>query len=349
LLVIVNDILDFSKIEAGKLTIENCAFDLPQAVRETVDLLAPQASERGLALVTEIDPAVPRHVIADPGRIRQILLNLAGNAVKFTHTGTVVVRVTRLGEWATNGKDDGAPLVTFMVTDTGIGIAPEKQARLFNWFTQGDGSSTRRYPGTGLGLAISRRLVELMHGTIGVESVPGEGSRFWFTVPLRLAASAEVNGPPEPHDAPALADVQSDGPLAHGRVLLAEDNVVNQKVATRMLEKLGCRIDVVANGLEAVEAVKRVPYDLILMDCQMPELDGFGAAARIREHERSGRHTPIVALTASVLESDRKRCLAAGMDDFLAKPVSLPTIAGALRRWCDGDGASTARGAELSA
>jgi CheY-like chemotaxis protein len=233
--------------------------------------------------------------------------------------------------------------VDLCVIDHGIGMPPDVLQRATEPFF------TTKGPGTGLGLAISRRLVELMHGTIGVESVLGEGSRFWFTVPLRLAASAEVNGPPEPHDAPALADVQSDGPLAHGRVLLAEDNVVNQKVATRMLEKLGCRIDVVANGLEAVEAVKRVPYDLILMDCQMPELDGFGAAARIREHERPGRRTPIVALTASVLESDRKRCLAAGMDDFLAKPVSLLTIAGALRRWCDGDGATTAPGAELSA
>jgi CheY-like chemotaxis protein len=220
------------------------------------------------------------------------------------------------------------------VRDTGIGISQEKQARLFTWFKQGDGSTTRKYQGTGLGLAISKRLVDLMRGTIGVESTPGQGSTFWFTVPLPLAEAGQVTSLPPGDEALAPSAGQGEPSHERRRVLLAEDNVVNQKVAVRMLEKIGCRVDVVANGLEAVEAARRVPYDLIFMDCQMPELDGFGAATEIRQHEPAKQHTPIVALTASALESDRQRCLAAAMDDFLAKPVSRSGLDEALRRWC---------------
>ena len=461
LLTLINDVLDFSKIEAGMLELELVEFDLLTTVEEVAELLAERASAKGLELVCSIQPDVPTALRGDQGRLRQILLNLAGNAIKFTEHGEVLIRVTSAEETA-----DSA-LIRFDVTDTGIGISPEGQARLFQSFSQVDTSTTRRHGGTGLGLAISKRLAELMDGQIGVESEPGNGSTFWFTArfetrpapaerppvelyghrvlivddnatnrqivekycaawgmlcgsaadgtqALQMLRAAGARG--EPYDL-AILDLQmpemdgvelaqaisADPPLAAvrlvmlaslrergqaeaaeaagvrayltkpvrraqlfdclraalgamawpaapapllshptrlealarplARVLVVEDNAVNQQVAVRMLERRGYRADVVANGLEAVETLARVPYDLVLMDCQMPEMDGFDATAAIRVREGGGRHTPIIAMTANAMKGDRERCLAAGMDDYISKPVLAEELDTVLRRW----------------
>ena len=460
LLTIVNDILDFSKIEAGKLTLEMIDFDLRDAVEESVELLASRAHEKKLELACFVYKNTPTAVHGDPGRLRQILVNLLGNAIKFTEHGEVIVR-------ARVDKEIGDDvIVRFTINDTGIGISPEIQNRLFQSFSQADGSTTRRYGGTGLGLAISKQLSELMGGTIGVKSGVGKGSEFWFTVRLKkqrkpagaAATKVGLNGvrilivddnetsrkilshlvqswgmrmttvesgkhaleelhhaqiendpyaigildmqmpemdgielatairgnPEHSHmklvmltsmgqgtNRPALeagieqclnkpvkesvlfdtlAEVLGSDILVHGsegiggkengmpveqaqqlprnlRILVAEDNAVNQKVALRMLSKLGCRADVVANGLEAVEEVQHVPYDIVLMDCHMPEMDGFAATAAIRKNEGEAKHTIIIAMTAHALQGDRARCLEAGMDDYISKPVSQKDLA----------------------
>jgi len=462
LLAIINDILDFSKIEAGRLELEMVPFDPRELVEETATLLAGWAHEKGLDLIGDLPLALPPSVPGDPVRLRQVLMNLVGNAIKFTERGEVVVRLRVLD------PDAAAPRLRFEIRDTGIGIAPETQARIFDAFAQADGSTTRRYGGTGLGLAISRRLVELMGGEIGVDSAPGAGSRFWFSVPLPrrmtsvrplwsgrvdwrgarvlvvddnatnreilarqtaawgLASDEAENGPQalarlrdaarvgEPYDLalvdmrmpemdglelarqiradPALAEVKlillsSNGgdtlvaeaeqagmqgllhkpvrqaelyhtlcellsraaePVSRrsiapsaprsrfaGRILVAEDNPVNQEMALAVLEMLGCRAEVAADGQEAVEAAMRTAYDLILMDCQMPVLDGFAATAAIRRWEQAqGRpRLPVVALTANVAKGVREECLAAGMDDYLSKPFGQEQLVAMLERW----------------
>ena len=487
LLTVINDILDFSKMEAGKMTLEVIDFDLRTTVDEVVDLLAERATSKGVTLSCLFHADVSAALRGDPGRLRQILLNLLGNAIKFTAQGEVTLSVTRLQQTETEAT------VRFAVQDTGIGLSPEAQASLFQSFTQADSSTTRKFGGTGLGLAISKQLTELMGGAIGVESQPGAGSTFWFTVPLGLQpeapASADALAPQDLHgrrlcivdDSPlnrrilelyaerwglrcllandgqqalavlrqaaaqgqacdvALIDMllpdmtgldvaeairadpvlaptqlvlltsqgqrgdakaaqaagyagyltkpvqaphlyeclttvlkqsppapahegQSAGRIARpdlvtrhslaerhakatARILVAEDNIVNQKVAVRMLEKLGYRADLVANGLEALEALARIPYAAVLMDCQMPEMDGFAATAAIRTREATGegeatsgrspaaRHLPIIAMTANVLPEDRDRCLAAGMDDYLSKPMQSKLLAEMLARW----------------
>jgi signal transduction histidine kinase/CheY-like chemotaxis protein len=477
LLTIVNDILDFSKIEAGRLDLEIVDCDTRQLVEDIADLLAEAAHRKGLELVTQMDPDVPPLVRADPGRLRQILTNLAGNAVKFTERGEVVLHVSldrsaHQGQRSSRAQANRQTL-RFEVRDTGIGIKAEARARLFQAFSQADGSTTRRYGGTGLGLTISRQLVELMGGEVGMDSVPGKGSTFWFTVPVERsrarptpapAPRAELAGTsvlvvddnetnraildrqlsswgmrvstaPDGPSAlrtlraatltgrsfdlalldlqmpgidglelavkikadPALARLamvmltsigmhgreaafrqsgiavaltkpvrqpqllealttalaeRSDGhrpvrsqlravessprlPLtgARPRVLVAEDNPVNQRVAVRILERLGLGADVASDGRDAVQSFSRQSYTAVLMDCQMPELDGFEATARIRAREGSARRTPIIAMTASAMRGDRERCLAAGMDDYLAKPVTIETLRTVLRRW----------------
>jgi PAS domain S-box-containing protein len=464
LLTIINDILDFSKIEVNKLTLEYSDFDLRVMVEDVLELLAERAYSKGLELVYRLEAGLPTWVGGDPGRVRQVLTNLVGNAVKFTDRGEVVVHVTLAAETV----DDA--LLHVAVTDTGIGIPHDVQARLFQAFSQADSSTTRQYGGTGLGLAISKRLVELMGGTIGVESTPGQGSTFWFTVRLgkrlappnrgavdltalqevrvlcvdnhpttRVVLEAQLSawgmrvdgvadGPSaldclrtahrsaDPYavailDAhlpemdgravaraikadPALAAVrlilltsvgdrgQRDDAqraewsaylpkpirqsqlsdcmamvLGHAstpsatrlttrpilrealapipsRVLVVEDNVVNQKVAVGLLEKLGCRVDVAANGREAVTMLVQLAYDMILMDCQMPEMDGFAATAAIREREAStGHHVPIIAMTANAMQGDRERCLTAGMDDYLAKPIAADALYAVMAQW----------------
>jgi signal transduction histidine kinase/CheY-like chemotaxis protein len=463
LLTIINDLLDFSKIEAGKMELELLDFDLRTVLEDVLELLAEPAAGKGLELAGWLQPEVPIWVAGDPGRLRQILTNLVGNAVKFTTRGEVVVRTALVEAHA------DTVLLRFAVTDTGIGIPLEVQARLFQAFSQADGSTTRKYGGTGLGLAISQRLVTMMGGTIGVESTPGQGSTFWFTVRLarRLAPAAAADatlpelqgrrvlcvddhainraileaqlsawgmhvdcvadGPAalarlrdahadgQPYDLavldyqmpemdglelartikanPALAPMRlvmlssvnqhGQGAAAqqagialsltkpvrqsslynclltvmgaaaeptviapvirrqaatqtqmHVRVLVAEDNVINQKVAVRLLEKLGCRVDVVANGREAVTMLAQCAYDVVFMDCQMPEMDGFAATAAIREREAStGQHVPIIAMTANAMQGDRERCLAAGMDDYVSKPVKFDNLVARLQRW----------------
>ena len=455
LLTIINDILDFSKIEAGKMTFEKASFDLRPTVDAVVDLVGDTARRKNLDLGCVIDNNVPRSLRGDAGRLRQILLNLIGNAVKFTTDGGVVVRVSRQEE-----ADDSVQLL-FRIIDTGIGIDAAHIRHLFEPFTQADATTTRRFGGTGLGLAISKKLVEMMDGEIGCESEPGGGSTFWFTarfgkvaaltgveagkkapnvliaddsatsrqllslqlsswgVPhtcaidgldgLSLARKAADAGQPfnivlsdlrmPQLDGAALArfmkadprlgspqfilmtsssdddaiagsagiDMRLQKPLKHRqlfcalfgeepeaehavvvnatttdsaksdrskvRLLVVEDNAVNQKVALRMLQKLGYAADAVANGLEAVEAVRRIPYDLVFMDCHMPEMDGFQATEEIRRFEKGIRRTPIVALTASAQESDRDRCLTAGMDDFVTKPVRLEALGAAIEKW----------------
>jgi PAS domain S-box-containing protein len=496
LLMIINDILDFSKIEAGKMTFEHVDFDLRTVVEESLDLFGERVSTKGLNLVSLVPPTVPTALRGDPGRVRQILINLVGNAVKFTERGDVVVRVKLETE------EPEAVVLRVEVVDNGIGISPEGQARLFESFSQVDGTITRKFGGTGLGLAICKRLTEMMEGTIGVTSEVGKGSCFW--VQVRLAkqptggqgdqgrtstltglpvlfvddrpvsqesfllyaaqwrldghvvdtvgdAVARLQGGGAQHHTGAIAILDYDrvgedgvqqlidfrGSLQKGalkvvlwtslgrrqaakqwmergvdayvtkpirggalfqclarlslrataipaqeahspsitgrddaaqraervnahagfKLLVAEDNVVNQKVAMRMLKRMGFRVDVVANGLEAVEALSRVPYDLLLMDCQMPEMDGFEATRRIREREalsvkreasesdtryasrstndaaRGGWRVPIIAMTASVLRGDREECLKAGMDDYVAKPVKAADLEQVLDRW----------------
>jgi len=459
LLTIISNILDFSKIEAGRLETEKVCFDVRDTIEGAAELLAEQAHRKGLELGCLIDPEVPARVQGDPARLRQVLLNLLTNAIKFTSAGEIVVRL------ALRELREGQAELGIEVSDTGVGIAPAIQARLFRPFTQADASTTRRFGGTGLGLAISTRLVELMGGQIGVRSVPGRGSTFWFTARLPVAAPPEGEEPAAVElsglrvlavdDIPtnlmilqqqlAALDIQADcvekGPLAlerlleavearkpydvvivdqgmpgmdglelarfirsqqelkdlvlilltwhhrrpavaelesagiteslvkpvrrselfrclersvqrgqgtgaapaeakpsisekqRGRLLLAEDNEVNQTVAARILEKLGYQVDVVANGAEAVEAVQKNPYDAVLMDCWMPELDGYEATREIRRWEANSRRSVIIAMTANALVGDREKCLAAGMDDYLVKPVSAKALGKVLERW----------------
>jgi len=471
LLSIIDDILDVSKIEAGKMTVEPIPFDLRLAVEDMAELMASKAQEKGLDLILRFSPDTPSRVVGDPGRIRQILINLSGNAVKFTTKGHVYLSVEceeRTGEQAR---------LRFSVTDTGIGIPASKLGHIFERFTQADASTTRKYGGTGLGLSISKRLVELMGGKMGVESKVGEGSRFWFTLPLpvdltapdaapigmdmtgvrvlgvddnptnllvlreqlnswglrndssssaedalNLLRAAQSVGDPyqiaildqqmptmdgeelartikadaklkntalvlltsigmrgdaalmkeagfsayltKPARASqllsALITVWGDQkrapssqfvtrhpvtqsraatvpgepaePIFCARVLIVEDNAVNQVIAARLLEKLGCRVDVAANGREAVEMVGLLPYDAIFMDCQMPEMDGFEATQEIRRQEGSVVHRPIIAMTANAMQGDRERCLDAGMDDYVSKPIRKADLTEALER-----------------
>lgn len=317
LLTLLNDILDYSKIEAGKLGFETSDFDLRAAIDSVIDLLAENARTKHLALRCDIASNVPRRVRGDAGRFRQVLVNLLGNAIKFTQRGSVMLRVSR----------DSDERLRFAVIDTGIGIPAEAQSKLFAPFVQADSSTTRRFGGTGLGLAISRRLVEMMGGEIGLVSTPGAGSTFTFTVAFERAQE------PMPIEVPRIAAPTRIPPqrTPRARLLLAEDSLVNQKVAVRMLEKLGYRVDLVSNGREAVEAVHRMPYDLVLMDCHMPEMDGFTATRLLRAQLRS--RLPIIALTASAMQEDRDRCLQCGMDDVLTKPVREQELESVLKKW----------------
>jgi signal transduction histidine kinase/AmiR/NasT family two-component response regulator/HPt (histidine-containing phosphotransfer) domain-containing protein len=473
LLVVINDILDFSKIESGKMTLEPITFDLQTTVEEVGELLASKVAAKGLELIVRYAPNVPRHVIGDGGRIRQVLTNLVGNAIKFTAQGHVLISIH------CENQTDGRAELKFSIEDTGIGIAEDKISRLFEKFTQADASTTRRFGGTGLGLAISKQLTELMGGKMGVASWPGKGSTFWFTLPLELPTrslpvkpvranldgvrvlivddnevnrrvlheqitnwrmrnggyasgeealtvlrEAQVAGDPyriavldyqmpdmdgemvaraikadpalrdtvlvmltsqgrqddpthlkeagifaclvKPVRQSKLFDVLAEAwgtcveqPVAemlttltlaeshptekkerkiHARVLVADDNTTNQKVARLMLENLGCRVDVAANGKEAVEMLDLLPYDVVFMDCEMPEMDGYEATAEIRRRHEGRRHVPIAAMTAKAIQGDREHCLASGMDDYISKPVRLEDLEATLDRWISNDG-----------
>lgn len=319
LLSLINDILDFSKIEAGKLDIENIDFDFRSLIEGTVNMLAHRAREKGLSLTTEIDTRIPHYLNGDPTRIRQVLINLLNNAIKFTDEGTVHVHTELVDKPAGAAHrqemiEADALVIRFSVIDTGIGIAPEQQQVIFESFAQADASTSRKFGGTGLGLAISKQLAVLMGGDIGLASEPGRGSTFWFTARLKQASSQAAQ-----NFQPACAPRRSAVSM---KILVAEDNVINQKLAQKMLEKQGFVVDLVADGVEAIEQWEQEHYDAILMDVQMPEMDGLEATRRIRAKEHgSGNHIPIIALTANAMQGDRERCLAAGMDDYISKPI----------------------------
>jgi CheY-like chemotaxis protein len=373
LLDIINDILDLSKIEAGgQLQIEAQPLSLRKLVGGVVQLLQPRAEERGLALAADLAEDIPDWLQGDAGRLRQVLMNLAGNGLKFTDRGGMTIRVRRLGTEASRAgrpgglqlQGEGAPersgdslsppcqdpaagdrrspprsaereaarvRLRFEVQDTGIGISAADSARLFQPFIQADSGAARRRGGTGLGLVISQRIVELMDGRLGLESTPGQGSLFWFELALAVAPAPAV----EPEAAAASAATAA--PSRPLRILVAEDHAPNRRLAMFMLERLGCRADFATNGREAVEAWERSAYDVIIMDCQMPEMDGFEATREIRRREAArtadgGERTRIVALTANAVKGDRERCLAAGMDGYLSKPYTVQQLGAALKQ-----------------
>jgi PAS domain S-box-containing protein len=330
LLTVINDILDFSKIEAGKLDLESIELNLRDTFEDVGRLLAIQAQAKGLELKLSVDQDIPERVTGDPARIRQILLNLGGNAVKFTDQGAVAIDARLLT------SDDERVSIRCEVRDTGQGIPSERLRALFQPFSQVDASTTRRFGGTGLGLSIVKRLATLMDGDAGVESQVGLGSRFWFTIRLGRAAPAMPSSAASRREGgQPRVTARELGALRnseHFRVLVAEDNTVNQKVARVMLERLGLSVEVVNNGREAVESWSRHRFDLILMDCQMPVVDGYEATREIRRLEGADCRTPIVALTANAMKGDDATCRAAGMDDYLAKPLDIRSLRDCLER-----------------
>jgi PAS domain S-box-containing protein len=322
LMTILNDILDLSKIEAGRIELEEVAFAVADKLKVIEELWRTPAQQKDLYLRMEIDAAVPAIVVGDPMRIRQVLFNLVNNAIKFTSSGGVTVSVN-LGQ--SPGQRTGAALeLRFEVRDTGIGIPAEKQAIIFDAFTQADSSTNRRHGGTGLGLNICKRLVDMMGGQIGVESAPGAGSTFWFTVACHEAALIAADR--------EVADVEVQNPSRAMRILLAEDHALNQMMIRIMLEAAGHQVEVVDDGLQAVHAVRSKPYDVILMDISMPEMDGVQATRRIRELEGPESQIPIIALTANAMKGDREKFLAAGMTDYLSKPIHIKSLIMALER-----------------
>jgi PAS domain S-box-containing protein len=338
LLTLINDILDFSKIEAGMMQLETLDFNLLSFLDDFSASLAARVHEKGVEFICDIDPQIPALLQGDPGRLRQILTNLVGNSIKFTSQGKITVRVSSLSQ------SSGAVELRFSISDTGIGIPADKIGILFNKFSQVDASTTRKFGGSGLGLAISKQLVEMMGGKIGVNSEFGQGSEFWFTVRLGLHTTlTDSNSPTEirpivtHHSARETIRVSAgDGMRAHGlRLLLAEDNSTNQLVALGILKKLGQSADIVANGVEALKALEVIPYDLVLMDVQMPKMDGLETTRHIRDIQSAvlDHNIPIIAMTAHAMQGDHERCMASGMNDYISKPVDLQALAEVLNRW----------------
>ncbi|MGA2118522.1 MAG: ATP-binding protein [Bryobacteraceae bacterium] len=321
LLALINDILDLSKIEAGRLELESAPVDLRRLVENVVGLLAARAAEKRLRLAFTIDPSTPATIVTDAARLRQVLVNLLGNAVKFTSQGGVSLSV------AATKEIDGRHHIDFAVSDTGPGIAPEHLELIFESFRQVDASISRRFGGTGLGLAISRSIVRQMGGAIKVESQVGHGATFRFSIPASAAARSEV----ATLRRPAIAGARASG-LPALRLLVAEDNAVNRKLAQAVLRQLGYQPDFAVNGVEACDRVALHDYDLVLMDVQMPEMDGLEATRRIRRECPPARQPRIVAMTAAAFPEDRNRCLDAGMDDYVSKPIDMEELIAALRR-----------------
>ena len=325
MLAIINDILDISKIETGRLELDATDFDLRDAVEKACAVGRIEARAKGVGFFVAVDEDVPARVRGDGGRLRQIVMNLVANAVKFTSNGAVRIGVS------TVSCADGRTRLRFEVADDGIGIATERLETMFEPFTQADVSTTRKYGGTGLGLAIARELVELMRGEIGGDSTPGAGSSFWFEIELEHAAQAAGEQESvETRHAPVVAgDLPESAPI----VLVVDDTPVNQIVAMRALARCGCRADVASNGYEALDALLARRYDAVLMDCQMPEMDGYDATHELREREVGGRRTPVIALTAAAMKGDFDRCIACGMDDHITKPLRHRVLEETLRRW----------------
>ena len=305
---ILNDVLDVSKLEAGKMDLEETDFDSLEPINIVMAALKQESDAKGLHITVEIDPDLPRYLRGDCIRVAQALMNLTSNAVKFAQKGSVSIHCS------VDSRDADSLLVRFEVSDQGIGIPPEIQKLLFRPFIQADASTTRKFGGTGLGLTIVKQLAEQMGGSVGLESEPGRGSTIWFTAHLKDGNAPVRTGP---------------APATHSslRILIAEDNPLNQQVAQALLRRLGHQTELANNGLEAVQKYLASDFDAILMDCEMPELDGYEATQRIRQHEKgSGRRTPIIALTASSLGEDRSQCLASGMDDYIPKPFTLKDL-----------------------
>ena len=333
LLSVINDVLDYSKMEAGRLTVERIDVPLREVCESVRAILNSAALERGVTLEVDYDPRLPEHIVGDPARIRQVLLNLAGNAVKFTEGGSVLIA-------AEMTDPDG---VKIRVKDTGIGIPPEQMATLFQQYSQGDAARSRRFGGTGLGLAISKTLVELMGGEIGVISTVGEGSTFWFQLPkafspadIRSSAAEAMPRIDGTTQAPAaVPEGAAERPRSSMRLLLVEDNFVNQRVALYMLAKLGFEVDVARNGVEAIERLSARRYQVVLMDCQMPDMDGFEATRLIRDPRSAvlDHEVPVIAMTANAFPEDRARSIACGMNDFLSKPVDQLTLSAMIEKW----------------
>jgi len=348
LLKLINDILDLSKIEASRFTIEQVSFDPRALVNDVIELLTPQAEAKGLVVRSWLDPSLPDWVIGDPTRLRQVFMNLVGNSVKFTEQGEIVIEAH-----ATN-PSSGQVTCHFEVRDTGIGIPRDMQGKIFEPFTQADTSTTRKYGGTGLGLAICRRIVQALGGDIAVDTDLAVGTRFWFELPLAVAPNpvaepvdsgdpAATDGfdsslSPEPIKSSPLSATDTVKDKSNGRVrlpqerdslktvLLAEDNPINRRVALGMLEKLGFTVAIAEDGQQALAAYRQNPFDIVIMDCQMPVMDGYEATRAIRELEGTQRHAIIIALTANAIAGDRQQCLDAGMDDYLAKPARINAL-----------------------
>ena len=325
LVQLISDILDLSKIEAHKIDLEIRNFDLQSETTGTINLLKLNAQAKGLELNAQIDADVPLLLQGDAGRLRQILTNLIGNAIKFTEQGFVLLHVRK------DSEDEEHATLRFLVSDSGIGIAADKLEKIFEPFTQVDSSATRQYGGTGLGLAIVRQLAELMGGTVGVESVEGEGTTFWFTVVLAKQANLSLPAPPPP--------LKSEGakasPSTNARILLVEDDPVNRLMTKLLLSRSGYHIDVASNGSEAIHALEKNDYTMVLMDCMMPVLNGYEATSIIRDPASTVRNhaIPVIALTANAMQEDRDHCLAAGMDDYLVKPIEVAKLFEMLEKW----------------
>lgn len=339
MLVIINELLDFAKIDAGKVQLESYTFNLADCISSVVDLFSYSTMNNDLVIRTELADEIPTHVIGDATRLRQILVNLIGNAVKFTNQGSIVIKVgvkssNHIARTAhthrRNSGDTANTILNFQIQDTGKGIASNKLALLFEPFSQVDPSTTREHGGTGLGLAISKRLVDAMNGKIWVESQVGIGSTFQFEIALQEVYPTAQTAELAPHHSSTNGSYNS----FQGKglqILLVEDNLVNQKVSLHLLERLGYQADLAANGREAVESAIRQHYDIILMDVKMPEMDGFEAAEQIRRLKVHEKPTTIIAMTASALPEDRRRATQVGMDGFLSKPVVLNELADAIR------------------
>ncbi len=326
MMAVINDVLDLSRIESGKFELDIADFDLHETIEQACAMVGPQADAKGLELKLALARGLPTRVRGDSTRIRQVLSNLVSNAVKFTAEGSIVVRVAPLGGSGGNAR------LRFEVADTGIGVDPQALERLFQPFEQADASTTRNYGGTGLGLAIARELIERMGGRIGAASEPAVGSTFWFELELGLAATLAEPARSQEEPRHVSARANRSAPL----VLVAEDNPVNQIVAVRALEHCRCRAQVAADGEAALRALAAEHFDAVLMDCQMPGMDGYRATAelRLREHaEGGGRRVPVIAMTASAMKGDIERCLAAGMDDYISKPMRPGVLLETLRRW----------------